>query len=270
MTQPLSIPRGIDIATPNIARIYDFLLGGSLNFAADRAAAEGLLKLVPGAADSARASRAFLGRVVRYLLGQGIRQFIDMGTGLPTEGHVHHVLREAGAGARVVYIDNDPIVLAHSRALLARENHAAAILADIREPSAVLSHPDLTSLINLAEPVAVLLFAILDHLPDEAGPQAIVASIRDAVAPGSYFAFSHGLDNGADPEDHEAARQLLARTRSPFTLRTPDQVLALASGLDLVKPGLVWVPVWHPDDSPRQAPDESFYMGMVARKPAAT
>lgn len=269
--EPLSIPPGIDVDTPNVTRIYDFLLGGTLNFAADRAAATKLLALVPEAASAAKASRAFLSRVVRYLLAEGIRQFIDLGTGLPTQGHVHHVLTlAADDDIRVVYVDNDPLVLAHIRALLVHDHNATAILADLRDPADVLSEPELTGLIDLDAPVAVLLFGILDRLPDEARPTEIVGHLRDAVAPGSYFAFTHALDNGAAPEEHEAARSLLARSKHPCIERSPAQVLGLADGLDLVEPGLVWISQWRPDDDAQlAAPHESFRVGMVGRTPAA-
>jgi S-adenosyl methyltransferase len=180
-------PAGVDTTKPNIARMYDYLLGGKDNFAADREIAEISLRIMPDSRKGPRSNRAFLRRVVRYLTAAaGIRQFLDLGSGLPTRGNVHEIAQEIAPTARVVYVDNDPVVLTHSRALLAG-NHTAVVTADIREPESILKHPAVRGLIDFDRPVGLLMFAILHHVNDTEDPGGIAATFREAMPSGSHL-----------------------------------------------------------------------------------
>lgn len=244
-------PRDIDVTTANVARMYDYFLGGKDNFAADRAAADQLTALVPHAPLVARQNRAFALRAVRMLAGEyGIRQFIDLGAGLPSGQSVHAAAGEVAEGCRVVYVDNDPVVCSHGRALLEGEE-SAMVEADLREPEKIIDDPTTRSLINFAEPVALILAAVLHFVPDEADPGAIVARYRDAMAPGSFVVISHGTDepNPVDPQDERArmSAQVYKQASAMLWLRSLDEVRALFDGFELIDPGLVWISQWRPD-----------------------
>jgi hypothetical protein len=242
--------------------MYDYYLGGKDNFAVDREAAEQVLSAAPEVRVLASENRAFLGRAVRYLTAEaGIRQFIDVGTGLPTQGNVHEVAQEVDPAARVVYIDNDPIVRAHARALLPGDGTTAVIEADMRHPRAILDHPDLHRLITLDEPVAVLFMSVLHFITDEEDPYGMVAAFRDAAVPGSHLALSHITSPEQNAEAAEAAADVYkARATSPAVLRSPKEIMTLFDGYELVEPGLVYLPQWRPDD-PQDARDaESVWM----------
>ncbi|NUR91157.1 MAG: SAM-dependent methyltransferase, partial [Nonomuraea sp.] len=185
MTEDERVPAGIDPTVPSVARMYDFYLGGKDNFASDRAAAEKIIELVPSIKDIAKDNRDFLIRVVRMLAAAGIRQFVDVGTGLPTQQNVHQVALEAAPESRVVYVDKDPIVLVHARALLADNPSTVVINADMTEPGSLLDHPELRAHLDLSKPVAVLLFAILHFVPDAGAAAKIVASLSAPLVPGS-------------------------------------------------------------------------------------
>jgi SAM-dependent methyltransferase len=246
MAAPIQRPPGDE--GPNIARVYDYLLGGSHNFAADRASAEEFLARWPDARETMRVNRAFLGRAVRHLAGQaGIRQFLDIGSGIPTMGNVHEIARQAAPSTRVVYADNDPVVVLHSRAILGRDEHAAAIEADLRRPGEILAHPDLQNMLDLSQPVALLLVAVLHFFPDDDDPAALVAGLRDALAPGSYVVISHGTTD-AQPGHVADAMGHYARTTAPFQPRSHPEILRFFDGFDLAEPGLVRAPLWRPDD----------------------
>jgi len=232
---------------PNIARVYDYLLGGSHNFAADREFAEKFLTAWPDARETMRVNRAFLGRAVRYLAGQaGIRQFLDVGSGIPTMGNVHAIAEQAAAGACVLYVDSDDVAVLHSRAILARNDRATAIHADLRRPRDILEHPELRDLLDLSKPAALLLVAVLHFIPGADSPADRVAELRDALAPGSYVVITHGTDDG-DLTQVATAQELYARDTAPFQLRSHSQILRFFDGLDLIEPGLVRIPLWHPD-----------------------
>jgi SAM-dependent methyltransferase len=234
-----------DAGTPNPARIYDYLLGGKDHFPADRVAAEELLALVPEARAGARENRAFLGRVVRYLAAEaGIRQFLDVGTGMPTQGNVHQVAHQAAPDARVVYVDNDPVVHVHADALLAAPT-TAAILADLRQPYRITQHPTTRELLDFTKPVAVLLVAVLHFLEDDDDPAAVVACLRDAVAPGSYLVVSHATSDFR-PEVAGKVTEVYERASAPLVLRSRAQVAALFHGFELLPPGLVQPAAWWP------------------------
>ncbi len=253
-----------DRGTP--ARMYDYYLGGSHNFAADREAAERVLSAAPEIRLIARENRAFLGRAVRFLAAEaGIRQFIDLGAGLPTRGVVHEI---AGPGVRVVYVDNDPLVHAHARTLLTDDGTTALIDADMREPRQVLGHPDLRRLIDLDEPVAVMFMAVLHFVTDAQDPYGIVAAYRDATAPGSHVAISHITMPESNPEAADRAIGVYAASAtSPAVLRSPKEVTSLFDGYDVVDPGVVYVPQWRPGDRDSLPdPDSVWIHGGVGRR----
>jgi O-methyltransferase involved in polyketide biosynthesis len=260
------VPAGVDTSTPSIARVYDYFLGGKDNFACDREVAEQLRTAVPEAATMAAQNRAFLGRVVKYLAEQGVRQFVDIGTGLPTQNNVHQVVQAIAPDARVVYVDNDPIVLAHARALLAENANTVAMAGDLRDPAAILADPRLRDVIDLSRPVAFLLVGILYFLPEDDKPFDIVRTLRSAMSPGSYLAISHVVSD--DRPDEISRAQEIYRSflrREGDARRTRAQVGTFFDGLDLVDPGLVYVRDWHGDDTPDLSP-VTWMVGGVGRR----
>ena len=251
----MTTPAGPEEADgPNIARVYDYLLGGSHNFDADKVAAAEFLARWPDARRTMAANRAFLGRAVRFLAGEaGIRQFLDVGSGIPTMDNVHAIAQQAAPDARVVYVDIDEVAVLHSRVILAGNEQATAIQADLRSPQTILGHPGLHSLLDLSQPTALLLVAILHFLPDDPDkdPGALVAQLRDALAPGSYVVISHGTTDG-QPEHVAEGMEHYAQTTADFQPRSHAEILRFFDGLDLIEPGLVHVPRWRPDN-PRDA-----------------
>jgi S-adenosyl methyltransferase len=268
MERPAWAPTGVDIDRPSQARVYDYLLGGSHNFAIDRQFANKSIELMPDVAMMAQANRAFLHRAVRFLLDAGVRQFLDIGSGIPTLGNVHEVAQQWAPGARVVYVDIDPVAVAHSRQMLSSNSESVVIQEDLRRPEAILDHPDLRALFDLDQPVALLLLAILHVVPDEADPPGILARLRDALPSGSYVAISH-VTYESQPEVWQRAAELSKQLPSAATPRSREQIEALFTGLDLVPPGLVWAPQWRPE-SPEDVGAEpersSNYVG-IGRKP---
>ena len=257
----------VDMDTPNAARIYDYLLGGACNSAADRELAQRVLTAMPEAAHVTRVNRAFLRRAVRFLLDSGIRQFIDIGSGIPTAGNVHEVAQQLVPDCRVVYVDHEPIAVLHSELLLQDNEFAAAVQADVREPADLLTSPEVTALIDFDEPVGLLMFALLHHVPDDADPAALMAVYRDVLPPGSYLALSHLTDEGVS-ERILAVHELYAANSTPITLRDKAVIARFVDGFDPVDPGIVYVPAWRPD-SPEDGeyPEEAAIYGVVARKP---
>ncbi len=251
MTRPDWAPDDIDISVPSAARMYDYYLGGAHNFAADRELAEKALEAVPEGRDLARANRAFLQRAVRHLTRAGIRQFLDIGSGIPTVGNVHEVAQRIAPDSRVLYVDIDPVAVSHGRALLSGEPNADAIRGDLRQPAQILADPRLREMIDLDQPVAVLLLAVLHFVSDADRPDAIIAELREAVAPGSYLVVSHGTDDGRSTEELE---HVYRRTVTPLAMRDRAGVRALFTGFELLEPGVVWAPEWHPDD-PADVPE---------------
>ena len=236
-----------DFGTPNPARIYDYLLSSKDNFPADRAAAEELLALVPEARAGARENRAFLGRVVRFLAREaGIRQFLDVGTGIPSQGNVHQVAHTVAPDARVVYVDNDPVVHVHANALLAKPA-TAAVLADLREPERIMRHPKTRELLDFSRPVGVLLVAVLHFIEDEDDPAGIVACFREVIAPGSFLVFSHATGDFR-PDVAGKVMAVYKRASAPLVLRSRAQVARLFHGLELLPPGLVQPAAWRPNN----------------------
>jgi len=263
-----SEPPPFDTSVAHQARVYDYLLGGKDNYAADRAVAEATLKVNPDLAPSAHANRAFLGRVIRYLAGEaGIRQFLDIGTGIPTAGNTHQVAQEVAPESRVVYVDYDPIVLAHARALLTSSDAGATeyIDADLRDTQVILDQA--AGLLDFTKPVAVTLISILHAIPDGDDPHAIVARLLGAVPSGSYLAISH---MGADLMPARTLREMdevwKRGSQQQYTPRRRDQVERFFDGTRLVAPGLVRVEEWHPEPAAGAA-RKTIMWSAVGRKP---
>jgi hypothetical protein len=271
MENPPTAPE-VDVSRPHMARIYDYFLGGKNHFAADRATAEKILQTNPSIRIAARENRAFLGRSVRYLAAEaGIRQFLDIGTGLPTANNVHEVAQAVAPTSRVVYVDNDPLVLAHARALLNSDpaGRTAYIHADLREPRKILDDPGVREVLDLGRPTALVMLATLHLIQDDDRPAEIIATLLDALPGGSYFVASHiTMEHAADAI---AAGQAAMRGAGlSAQARNSDEFAHLAfADLELVPPGVVLVSEWRPDvgDGPRPAPAEVNCYGGVARKP---
>lgn len=263
--QPPGLPDQIDTSTAHPARMYDYYLGGKDNYPADRRAAEQVLAAVPSAPAMAKANRAFLRRAVRFLADQaGVRQFVDIGTGLPTSPNVHQIAQAVTPNAQVVYVDNDPIVHIHANALLAGEA-TGSILADLRQPDVILDHPTLRQRIDLTQPVALLLVAILHFLRDDEDPAGIVARLRDGLAAGSYLVLSHATAD-FNPEAAAAAARAYDQAAAPMVLRSHAQIERLFDGFELVDPGLVQVSRWRPDDQRAAAKGQVWAYGGVGRR----
>lgn len=260
----------IDTSKPHPARMYDCYLGGKDNFAADREAVEKIEAAFPSIRTTARENRWFLARAVRYLAEEaGIRQFLDIGTGLPSAGNVHEVAQSVAPSSRVVYADNDPLVMAHARALLtsAPEGRTAYIHADLRDPEAILSHPVIREVLDFTQPVALMLVAVLQFIHDEDNPREIIRTLVDALPPGSYLVASQ-VSGEHDPEGTAAAVRTYRERGIPNQPRDSDEFARLAfTGLDLVPPGVVLVSEWRRDrPGPLPTPAEVSFYGGVARK----
>ena len=257
----------VDTPVPNVARIYDYLLGGKDNYAADRQAAGQLMRLIPDGVVACRENRRFVRRAVRYLAGEGIRQFIDIGTGLPTQGNVHEIALEAAPDARVVYADYDPVVVAHARALLARPAPAvAAISGDLRHPEQILKDPELRALISLDQPLAVLATAVLHFISDDEDPYAITRTLTAAMPPGSYLVISHITPDDVAPDAGRQAQAVYAHATAQAHPRTRADIARFFDGLDLAEPGVVSVSAWRPEQFAAPSGRTLMYAG-VARKP---
>ena len=264
----------IDTTRAHPARMYDYLLGGKDHFEADRAAIAGLMKTVPNARTGARENRAFLGRAVKYLVAEaGIRQFLDIGSGLPTANNVHEVAQAIAPESRVAYVDNDPIVMAHARALLTSHlsGRTVYVQADLHDPEAILRHPLVRETLDFGQPVALMLVAVLHFFPDAEHPADIVATLLKSLPPGSYLVASHGTADYNDPAAAADGVQAVQRAGVAFQTRSADEFADLVlPGLELVPPGVVPVSEWRPEPTtgPVPPPVEVGYYGVVARKPA--
>jgi hypothetical protein len=270
--EPDWVPPEVDTRRANAARVYDYLLGGTHNFLADQDVGRALAAVEPDVREIAQANRAFLGRAVRFLSAAGIRQFLDVGSGIPTEGNVHEVAQRADPGARVVYADIDPVVIAHSQAILTGNQNATVIDADAREPEKLLANGEVRRLIDFGQPVGLLLLLVLHFIADAEDPWQIVATLRDALAPGSYLVVCHGTIEG-EPTKVRAAEKVFNRSSAtPVHARSRAEILRFFDGFELADPGLVRIPLWRPD-SPADVPDDpSRFWGLVGvgRKPAAS
>jgi hypothetical protein len=261
-------PAGIDTTVAHPARVYDYWLGGTNNFAADREAAERVLAATPGLRTRVQANRAFLARVVRYLAAEaGIRQFLDVGTGIPSANNTHEVAQAAAPDSRVVYVDNDPIVLIHAQELLASAPEGATqyIEGDLRDPAAILEAAAGT--VDFTRPAALMLLGVLHLIGDSEEPYRIVAELMDALAPGSYLAISHPASDIQAAAQAEAQKRYNERVSTPQTLRNHAEVTRFFDGLDLVPPGVVYVHAWRPDPGDVAPAGGVSAHGGVARKP---
>jgi SAM-dependent methyltransferase len=258
------VPQEVDTRRANAARVYDYLLGGSHNFLADQDVGRALAAVEPDVRAIARANRAFLGRAVRFLSEAGIRQFLDIGSGIPTEGNVHEVAQRADPAARVVYADIDPVAIAHSQAILAGSENATVIDGDLRQPEKILGHEEVRRLIDLGQPTGLLLLAVLHFIADAEDPWRIVATLRDALAPGSYLVVSHAAAEREPTVVQAAAEKVFNRSvATRVHVRSRAELLRLFDGFELVDPGLVRIPLWRPD-SPADVPDDpGKFWGLV-------
>ena len=264
---PEKTPDVFDQDVPNVARVYDWLLGGKDHLAADRRAGQKLVAAVPGARQAARDNRAFLARAVRYLAGQGITQYLDIGSGLPAAGPVHHLAREHCPDPHVAYIDHDPVVIAHARALLADSPHITAIPADLRHPRSLLTTREIRDVIDLSQPAGVLLVAVLHFLADADRPHDLVQAITARLAPGSYIALSHVTADHLAPGAAQAAAAAYDGASAPGVTRTREDIERFLDGLELIPPGITDVNAWRPAPGPgrprlRSAGPPLFYGGI--------
>jgi S-adenosyl methyltransferase len=258
-------PPEIDVSIAHPARMYDYYLGGKTHFAADREAAEKVLAVLPEGRAMALANRAFLGRAVRFLAAQGINQFLDVGTGIPSPGNTREVVREINQDARVVYVDNDPIVVAHARALLADGGPVSVVPGDLRDPEELLASAGVREVLDFSKPMAILLVAVLHFIRDHEEPERIVATLKDSMPAGSYLAISHGTQD-FNPARAMAAVRGYDEATAPFVLRPKEQVARFFGGLEMVEPGLVQLPYWRPDGSITRDPEKIWLYAGVGRK----
>ncbi|MFF8673815.1 SAM-dependent methyltransferase [Streptomyces sp. NPDC015242] len=260
MERPAWAPRSIDISVPSVSRMYDYYLGGSHNFEVDREAARRAMEFMPGLPKIMQANRAFMRRAVRYAAGEGIGQFLDIGSGIPTFGNVHEVAQAARPGARVVYVDHDPVAVAHSEAVLAGNEDTAVVAADLRKPGDILGSPEVERLIDLNQPVALLLVAILHFVEDEDDPYGAVAELSAALAPGSLLVLTHASYEGIPlpPERAGGAVDVYEGIRNPLIMRSREEIARFFEGYDMVEPGLVAMPCWRPDTAPEDEDPYAF------------
>ncbi|MGA5131517.1 SAM-dependent methyltransferase [Streptomyces olivoreticuli] len=279
MERPTWAPQGIDLSVPSVSRIYDYYLGGSHNFEVDREAGRRAIDAFPGLPKVMQANRAFMRRAVRYAVGRGVTQFLDIGSGIPTFGNVHEIAQDADPAAHVVYVDHDPVAVAHSRAVLAGNARAAIAAADLRAPRDILEGEEAGRLLDLRRPVALLLVAVLHFMEDREDPWGAVAELRDALAPGSLLILTHATtDSGPiKPEEGERVEGVYRGVGSPLLMRSHAEVARFFDGFEMVEPGLVAMPMWRPE-APSTGPggamggtddDPAMYVGFagVGRKP---
>ncbi|MFD9033492.1 SAM-dependent methyltransferase [Streptomyces sp. NPDC059567] len=269
MERPAWAPPGIDISVPSVSRMYDFYLGGSHNFEVDREAARKAMEFMPGLPKIMQANRAFMRRAVRFAVDSGVTQFLDIGSGIPTFGNVHEVARAACPDASVVYVDHDPVAVAHSRAVLEGEDRAAVVAADLRKPLEILHSPEVRQLLDMDKPVALLLVAVLHFLEDEDQPEKAVAELVDALAPGSLVVLTHASYEGIPllQDEAEGTVGVYRNIRNPLVMRSHAEISRFFEGCPLVEPGLVPMPDWRPD-SPADEEDPYAFSGFagVGRK----
>ncbi|WP_394621928.1 SAM-dependent methyltransferase [Lentzea sp. JNUCC 0626] len=259
------VPEGVDTGKPSAARLYDYLLGGGHNFAADRALAEKFLKAQPNGRAIARLNRAFLRRSVLFMIDEGIRQFLDLGSGIPTVGNVHEIAQKADPEAHVVYVDFEEVAVAHSQLILEHDERAAIIQEDMTRPDEVLRAARESGLIDFTQPVGVLTAGVFHFVPPQADPNAIVAAYRDAVPVGSYLAVSQ-FTQDLQPEEMAGIVEVMKQSQNPMYPRTKSEVEALFAGFELVEPGIVPTPLWRPEGSTTDDPDKAGIYAAVGRK----
>lgn len=268
MERPDWAPDGIDMERPSAARIYDYALGGLHNFAVDREAARQAFAAMPDLPLLMQANRAFLRRAVQHLIGLGIRQFLDIGSGIPTVGNVHEVAQQLAPDVQVMYVDVDPVAVAHSRAVLGDDPRTGVIQEDARHPGQILSHPDVRRLLDFDQPIGLLLVAVLQFIPDPDEAARVVAQFRDALAPGSYVVISQPTNDARLDEAGQVETVLNTRMAAPFRYTNRAEFERYFAGWELIPPGIVWVPQWHPD-SPTDVdehPERSMVYAGAGRK----
>ncbi|NUS10905.1 MAG: hypothetical protein HOY69_05785 [Streptomyces sp.] len=256
--RPSWAPPGIDINVPSVSRVYDYFLGGSHNFEVDREAARNALKAIPAIPKVGQANRAVMRRAVRYAVGRGIDQFLDIGSGIPTFGNVHEVVHALNPEANVLYVDNDPVAVAHSKAVLEGDKHATIAAADLRDPASVLEHAETARMLDLGRPVALMLVAVLHFLSEADKPYDVVATLRDALAPGSLLVVTHVAPQEAFTADQRRVQDVYQRTSTPVVLRDSDEVERFFTGFELLDPGVVPVQEWRPDTPPAEDDDPAL------------
>jgi hypothetical protein len=267
---PAGVVPNVDLDRPSAARMYDYYLGGAHNFAVDREAAERAIAALPATVPAARTNRAFLQRAVRFLVESGVRQFIDLGSGIPTSGNVHEVAQLIDPAVRVAYVDIDAVAVAHGQAVLDGNELTTFVHADLRDVDSVLYDPELRQLIDFSEPVALLMVAVLHFIPDSQGLPDIAARYRAALPAGSYLTISHMSMAGQPIEFLERFKAVYAKTANPVVWRSREEITALFGDLELVEPGVVTLPLWRPDGISyfAEAPERFPGFAGVARKPA--
>ncbi len=247
MTQvPDWVPPDVDLTKPSMARVYDYMLGGAHNFVMDREIGDQIKRAMPGIQHAARVNRAFLRRAVRFMVTEGVRQFLDIGSGIPTVGNVHEIAQQADPSCRVVYVDRDPVAVAHSQLLLAGNENATVIRADMTEPDAIFGSPELPELLDLDQPVGLLMLLMLHWVPDEEDPAGLLTRYRDALASGSYLAITHVTDDYQDEETLTGATDVVkqSRSRDQMNPRPRAEVRSMFGDFELVEPGLVACAMW--------------------------
>jgi hypothetical protein len=262
---PEWVPAEIDTSRAHPARIYDYLLGGKNNFSSDRDVAEQLIDVRPELRAVARANRAFLGRAVRFAVESGIRQFLDIGTGIPTEGNTHEVVQALAPDSTVAYVDNDPMVLVHSRALMAASGfgRTSIIHGDLRDPKSILGHPDVKTAVDFSRPVALLLVSVLHFLSDEDRPGDVVATLREALAPGSMLILTHGIYNDDQLDELARFSSAYSKASTNIHIRRPAEVEHFFHGFEVVEPGVVQVTDWRSEPGTEQLPRQAGFRGGV-------
>ena len=258
---------GIDVTVPSAARMYDYALGGKDNFAVDREMAEAIWQRDPGARGVAWANRRFLGRAVEFVAGAGVRQFLDLGTGLPSQNNVHEVAQRICPEARVVYVDNDPIVRNHAEALLATDESTVVLCEDMREPERILAHPDVQRVIDFSEPVGVLFVSVLHLISDEQDPWGVVSAMTDRLVPGSYLALSHAALEGLSADLVADLRERYRNASVPVAFRERAAITRFFDGFELVDPGLVHLTEWRSMAVERARTGGEWMLAGVGRKP---
>lgn len=242
---PSWVPEGLDVSRPSAARMYDYLLGGGHNFDADRRLAARVSGAHPGCWDIARLNRAFLRRAVLELSAAGVRQFLDLGSGIPTVGNVHEIAQGADPAARVVYVDHDPVAVAHCELILKDNDQADVVLADLRDPDSIMSSPTTRGLLDLDQPIGLLMVCAAHFIADDADPVGLLGRYREALAPGSYLALSHlTADSGATEMD--ALVEVMRGSKDPIHPRSRERIIELFTGFELVEPGVVGIAEWRP------------------------
>lgn len=266
MQRPEWAPESIDIERPSVARMYDYYLGGSHNFAVDRAAAQAMIAAIPEAPLMAQANRAFMRRAVRYLAARGVRQFLDIGSGIPTVGNVHEIAQQEIPDARVAYVDIDPVAVAHAREILADNELTVVVQADLRTPEEIVKHPEISALLDFTQPIALLVVAVTHFIPDADDPPGLLSRLRDALAPGSYLVLSQASDEGRTEEEAAETLAVYRQTDNLLRARSRAALVPYFDGFTLLDPGLVWVPLWRPDPTDNiEDADRVVFLGGVGR-----